>query len=193
MSIVKGMINQSTIPNEPEATMQYNAKRMTATVITQFFTYIVSYGLPYSYIPTGEAFVSLWLCAEKPSTIYHRWVEPGLEIAATTTAAALTEAGSLLLGLIHSNVSADVLEEAPIPEDSLEVSTTERLKRGLSHATIRLIRGLTRSTLEMNKAAYKKAIDRGGEEEQQHQYHMVAVLTCDGFHHSNVSLKQEEP
>ena len=98
------------------------------------------------------------------------------------------------LDLGHQNLSADLLEQPPTPEETLDVYTTERLKRGLRHAMIRLTRDLTprtRSFLEMYKAAYQKAIDRGEEDEQQHQRHVVAVLTYDRLYHSNAFLKHD--
>ncbi|MCJ1240912.1 hypothetical protein MMC14_008916 [Varicellaria rhodocarpa] len=57
--------------------LQYNADKLVAAVVTQTFHAMIDFGLEYSYITTGEAFVFLRIRWEDPVTLYYHLFIPG--------------------------------------------------------------------------------------------------------------------
>ena len=57
--------------------LQYNADKLVAAVVTQAFHTMTDFGLEYSYITTGEAFVFLWIQRDDPITLYYHLFVPG--------------------------------------------------------------------------------------------------------------------
>ncbi len=78
---IEDILKAATIPNELEARQQYNADKLAAAVATQTFHYMTENRLEFSYITTGESFVSLHVKKADPTTLYHHLTVPGDEIS----------------------------------------------------------------------------------------------------------------
>jgi len=82
MNPFKDVINQITIPTEPEERFVYNSERLVVAALTQTYSYIIESGLEYSYLTTAEAFVFLWIEENEPHTLYYHLAEPNIEAEA---------------------------------------------------------------------------------------------------------------
>ncbi|KAL1977050.1 hypothetical protein VTN31DRAFT_3332 [Thermomyces dupontii] len=69
-------------PNNKEALFRYCADKLTASVITQTFRYMIEAGLEYSYFTTGEAFVFLNIDWKDPTVLYYHLANPLAEVEA---------------------------------------------------------------------------------------------------------------
>ncbi|KAH0557009.1 hypothetical protein GP486_005205 [Trichoglossum hirsutum] len=72
------VINNVSLPNRDDSTttFQYHADRVVASTVTQAFSYMISGGVRFGYITTGQAFVFLHIPLEDPTTLYYYLVEP---------------------------------------------------------------------------------------------------------------------
>jgi len=82
MNPFKDVINQITIPTEPEERFVYNSERLVVAALTQTYGYMIESGLEYSYLTTAEAFVFLWIEENEPHTLYYHLAEPNIEAEA---------------------------------------------------------------------------------------------------------------
>ena len=57
----------------------FNAKRLTAAVVTQLFSYMIGKSVQYGYVCTGEAFVFLYI-PDHPATVYFSVCLPNLDV-----------------------------------------------------------------------------------------------------------------
>ncbi|KAK5999157.1 Meiotic driver SPOK2-like protein [Cladobotryum mycophilum] len=82
MDIHRDVVNRKTIPTsaDPEAKFQYNAEKLTASAITQTYHYMLTGGLEYGLLTTGEAIVFLKVDWQEPETLYYHLAEPGPEV-----------------------------------------------------------------------------------------------------------------
>ncbi|KAI0467070.1 hypothetical protein F4859DRAFT_526168 [Xylaria cf. heliscus] len=81
MNIYKEVVNRKTIPTsaDPEGRFRYHAERLTAAALTQTYHYMISGGLEFGLLTTGEAIVFLKIDWEKPDTLYYHLAEPKSE------------------------------------------------------------------------------------------------------------------
>ncbi|KAI4153569.1 MAG: hypothetical protein LQ340_002234 [Diploschistes diacapsis] len=94
MNLKEEIINRATIPTYKEDTesmtdedrrgkaekLQYNADKLVAAVSTQVFHDMIEYGLEYSYLTTGEAFVFFHVRSEDPETLYYHLAIPSEDV-----------------------------------------------------------------------------------------------------------------
>ncbi|KXJ84902.1 hypothetical protein Micbo1qcDRAFT_128908, partial [Microdochium bolleyi] len=59
MDIQQEVVNRSTIPTDKDELFSYHANRVVATALSQTYHYIITGGLTYSYMTTGEAIIFL--------------------------------------------------------------------------------------------------------------------------------------
>ena len=59
--------------------LQYNSEKLVAAVMTQTFHAMIEFGLDYSYLTTGEAFVMLHINWDDPQTLYYHLCVPSEE------------------------------------------------------------------------------------------------------------------
>ncbi|KAJ2894395.1 hypothetical protein MKZ38_007561 [Zalerion maritima] len=67
------------IINKDGQGFHFTAKRLTAAVITQLFSYMIGKGIQYGYVCTGETFVFLHI-PEDPATVYFSICVPNLDV-----------------------------------------------------------------------------------------------------------------
>ena len=79
--------------------LQYNADKLVAAVVTQTFHAMIDFGLEYSYITTGEAFVFLQIRWEDPATLYYHLFIPGEDTEEKTQASLAQTAISQVISM----------------------------------------------------------------------------------------------
>ncbi|KAG4430456.1 hypothetical protein IFR05_014064 [Cadophora sp. M221] len=82
MNIPEDVINQITIPTDPEDKFVYHSEWLTTAALTQTYAYMIENGLEYSKVVTGEADVFLQLKEDEPHTLYYHLAEPNIEAEA---------------------------------------------------------------------------------------------------------------
>lgn len=92
------VVNCTTVPsnNEDHAQVDYYSGRLVAAVVTQTYSYMISAGLRYGYICTGEAFVFLNVRPEEPTTVYFHLSIPERDVGPSTGWLAGSEAPNRL-------------------------------------------------------------------------------------------------
>ncbi|OJJ73101.1 hypothetical protein ASPBRDRAFT_121302, partial [Aspergillus brasiliensis CBS 101740] len=71
--------NQVNLPTEAEKAT-YDATRLAGSAVVQIYNHMISSGLEYGYIATGEGLVLLRVPYDKPSTLFYRFCEPNNEV-----------------------------------------------------------------------------------------------------------------
>ena len=66
--------------NQDGEGFQFAAKRLTAAVVTQLFSYMIGKGIRYRYVCTGETFVFLRIPYDDPSYVYYSVYMPNLNV-----------------------------------------------------------------------------------------------------------------
>ncbi|KAI1145039.1 hypothetical protein F4825DRAFT_474969 [Nemania diffusa] len=83
MNIYDEVVNRDPVtPADPEALFQYHAERLTTSALTQTYHHMVTGGLEYGLLTTGEAIVFLKVDWEEPDTLYYHLAEPKSEVTA---------------------------------------------------------------------------------------------------------------
>ena len=79
MNIPKEVINQITIPTDPEDKFVYYSEWLTVAAFTQTYAYMIENGLEYCKLVTGEADVFLWIKEDEPHTLYYHLAKPSID------------------------------------------------------------------------------------------------------------------
>ncbi|KAI9808225.1 MAG: hypothetical protein M1825_004682 [Sarcosagium campestre] len=81
------IINTTQIPSKSndEAYHQYNSELLLAAVLTQIFSYMITSGVEYGYISTGEALILLRIPEDDPTTLLFHVAEPKAEVHSAET------------------------------------------------------------------------------------------------------------
>ena len=105
LDLKRDVFDRTTIPSyteKPESEMtdddrrgqqeklQYNSEKLVTHVMTQTFHTMIEFGLDYSYLTNGEAFVMLHINWDNPQTLYYHLCIPS-EAVPTTDGADLTK------------------------------------------------------------------------------------------------------
>ncbi|KAI9793444.1 MAG: hypothetical protein M1816_000338 [Peltula sp. TS41687] len=79
---LKPIVEAVCVPSKEdlEKSLEFHARRVVAAVVGQTFAYMVDYGLEYSYITTGEAFVFLRVPLDDPGVVEFHLSEPKVEV-----------------------------------------------------------------------------------------------------------------
>ncbi|GKZ22428.1 hypothetical protein AbraIFM66951_004649 [Aspergillus brasiliensis] len=71
--------NQVNLPTDAEKAT-YDATRLAGSAVVQIYNHMISSGLEYGYIATGEGLVLLRVPYDNPSTLFYRFCEPNNEV-----------------------------------------------------------------------------------------------------------------
>ncbi|KXJ85265.1 hypothetical protein Micbo1qcDRAFT_169547 [Microdochium bolleyi] len=82
MNIQQEVVNRSTIPTDKDELFSYHADRIVAAAISQTYHYMITGGLTYSYVTTGEAIVFLKIDWTTPDQLLFHLAEPRAEVLA---------------------------------------------------------------------------------------------------------------
>ncbi|KAH7024831.1 uncharacterized protein B0I36DRAFT_366739 [Microdochium trichocladiopsis] len=82
MDIQQEVINRSTIPTDKGELFSYHADRIVAAAVSQTYHYMITGGLTYSYVTTGEAIIFLKIDWQSPEHLLFHLAEPRAEVLA---------------------------------------------------------------------------------------------------------------
>jgi hypothetical protein len=81
---LSGMEVDQVVCYQEHETPQDICRRVVAAVITQAFSYMITAGLEFGYVCTGEAFIFLRVPLKDPSTVYYYLSAPKEDVGDTT-------------------------------------------------------------------------------------------------------------
>ncbi|KAH7016457.1 uncharacterized protein B0I36DRAFT_337757 [Microdochium trichocladiopsis] len=82
MDIQHEVVNRTTIPTDKDELFSYHADKVVAAAICQTYHYMITGGLTYSYVTTGEAIVFLKIDWRTPEHLLFHLAEPRAEVLA---------------------------------------------------------------------------------------------------------------
>ncbi|KXJ85003.1 hypothetical protein Micbo1qcDRAFT_225014, partial [Microdochium bolleyi] len=84
MDIQQEVVNRPKRPADKDELFSYHADRIVAAAISQMYHYMITGGLTYSYVTTGEAIVFLKIDWKTPEQLLFHLAEPRAEVLAQT-------------------------------------------------------------------------------------------------------------
>ncbi|KXJ84591.1 hypothetical protein Micbo1qcDRAFT_210574, partial [Microdochium bolleyi] len=84
MDVQQEVVNRPKIPTDRDELFSYHADRIVAAAISQTYHYMITGGLTYSYVTTGEAIVFLKIDWKTPEQLLFHLAEPRAEVLAQT-------------------------------------------------------------------------------------------------------------
>ncbi|KAF4126629.1 hypothetical protein GMORB2_0365 [Geosmithia morbida] len=102
-------------------------------IMTQAYDYMVEYGLQYSYLATGPAFIFLFLDPDEPTTVYYRLEEPGVSANSNSRDGIKHSAVSLAVAFVLMSIKGQYMSQKwkrtmqetlptwPTPFDDMEI------------------------------------------------------------------------